>query len=262
MSKRKVLVGFLSIFVIAALISIGYISQQYSVPILMYHSVNPQVSKDNRLRVSPQTFERQMSFLKNNNYTVLSLGKLGDLIRDKIKIPSKAVVLTFDDGYEDNYTYVFPIIKKYGFPINIFVVTDQVGAENMLSWDEIKTMQGSGLVVFGSHTLKGDALTKVTSEEELKMQIFDSKKILEEKLGRKVHTFSYPIGAFNDKIKELVIEAGYKLAVITTPRSRFPSDDVFALKRLRITEQAKNLFIFWVETSGYYNFMREHRRKK
>lgn len=262
MSKRKVLVGLLGAFIIAVFISVGYISQQYTVPILMYHSVRPDQSINNRLAVSPEAFERQMGFLKKNNYTVLSLEKLADLIRDKIKIPPKTVVLTFDDGYKDNYTYAFPIIKKYGFPVTIFLIVDDIGAGNMLSWEEVKAMQASGLVVFGSHTLEGGALTKITSEDELRRQIFDSKKILEEKLGRKVNAFSYPIGAFNDKIKELVKDAGYGLAVITTPRSRAPSDDYFALKRLRISENAKNYFVFWVETSGYYNFMREHRSKK
>lgn len=262
MSKRKVVIWFLGLVFSILILSGLFASRQYTVPILMYHSINTNLAGKSKLVVSPEAFERQMNFLKKNNYNVLSLEKLADLIRNKAKIPAKTVVLTFDDGYEDNYTYAFPILKKYGFPATVFVIVDEAGLKNRLNWDEIKTMQNSGLVVIGSHTLKGDALTKIDSTEELKRQISDSKRVLEEKIGRKVNTFSYPIGAFNDKIKKLVMDAGYKAAVITTPRSRFPNNDVFALKRLRISENSKNMFIFWIETSGYYNFMREYRRKK
>ena len=86
-------------------------------------------------------------------------------------------------------------------------------------------------------------------------------KILEEKLGRRINAFSYPAGRFNDRIRQLVMAAGYKLAVATNPGKKFADDDIFALKRLRISANSNNLFIFWVETSGYYNFMREHRHK-
>jgi hypothetical protein len=85
---------------------------------------------------------------------------------------------------------------------------------------------------------------------------------LEEKLGRPISAFSYPEGRFNNKIKQLVMYAGYTVAVATNPGKRFANDDIFALKRLRISANCNNLFIYWVETSGYYNFMRERRHKK
>ena len=85
---------------------------------------------------------------------------------------------------------------------------------------------------------------------------------MEEELGAEVNAFSYPEGMFNKIIKQLVMDAGYKLAVATNPGKKFSSDDIFVLKRLRISRNSNNLFIFWVETSGYYNFMREHRHKK
>jgi len=123
-------------------------------------------------------------------------------------------------------------------------------------------MQDSGLIHFGSHTLGPEPLINIKSGQEIKKQIFDSKKILEEKLGRRVDMFSYPEGLFNEKIKQLVKDAGYKLAVATNPGKKFANDDIFALKRLRISANADNLFVYWIETSGYYNFMREHRHKK
>lgn len=78
-------------------------------------------------------------------------------------------------------------------------------------------------------------------------------------MGCPVNAFSYPEGRFNDRIRKLVINAGYKLAVATNPGKKFPSDDIFALKRLRISSTSNNLFVFWIETSGFYTFVKEHR---
>jgi len=261
MSKRKVLITVFGVIISFSIFLVNFIRGNYVAPIAMYHSVDPDAKPENRIAVSPATFERQMHFLKAHHYNVLPLESLAILIKERKKIPSKAIAITFDDGYKDNYIYAFSILKKYNLPATIFIITDEVGRADRLSWDEIKQMQDSGIITFGSHTLGPEPLINIKSEEELKKQIFDSKKILEDKLGRRIGAFSYPEGKFNDKIEELVIAAGYKLAVATNPGKKFADDDIFALKRLRISANSNNLFIFWVETSGYYNFMREHRHK-
>ena len=260
-SKRKVLITLIGVIILLSGFLVSFIQRKYVVPIIMYHSVNPGALPENRLAVSPATFERQMHFLKSRNYNVLPLESVAVLIRERKKIPPRTVVITFDDGYKDNYIYAFPILKKYNLPATIFIITDEVGRAHRLSWDEIKTMQDSGIVTFGSHALGPEPLINIKSEQELKKQIFDSKKILEEKLGRRINAFSYPEGRFNNRIKQLVIEAGYKLAVATNPGKKSANDDTFALKRLRISANTNNLFVFWIETSGYYNFIREHRHK-
>jgi len=93
-------------------------------------------------------------------------------------------------------------------------------------------------------------------------ELADSKRMLESRLGKSVDYLCYPLGAHDDRIKELVKEAGYKAAVATNPGRFKPADDIFAIKRVRISRSSDNLFVFWIETSGYYNFMREHRHKK
>jgi peptidoglycan/xylan/chitin deacetylase (PgdA/CDA1 family) len=261
MSKRRILIAvFATIFLLLFLLA-GYMRQNYIVPILMYHSVNPDARPENRLAVSVKAFERQIHFLKNNHYRVLPLDSVADLIKENRKIPPKTVAITFDDGYKDNYTYAFPVLKKYGLPATIFVIINEVGRTDRLSWDEIKTMQDSGIINFGSHALAPEPLINIQSEDELRKEIFDSKKILEEKLGRRITVFSYPGGMSNSKIRQLVIDAGYKFAVATNPGKKFVNDDLLALKRLRISSSSNNLFVFWVEVSGYYNFIREHRHK-
>lgn len=234
-------------------------SRHYVAPVAMYHLVNPQAKYENRLTVTPKSFERQLSFLKTFRYNVISLEALSKMVEEKQSIPARTVVITFDDGYKDNYTYAFPALKKYNFPATVFVIVNEVGRADRLSWDEIKEMQASGLITFGSHTLGAEPLINIKSEDDLRKEIFDSRKILQEKLGAAVNTFSYPEGRFNPHIRQLVIDAGYKTAVTTAPGRQFSDNDVFALKRLRISENAGNLFVFWLETSGIYTFIKENR---
>lgn len=244
----------------------SFIRKNYVVPIIMYHQILPKPKPSYKLAVSVKAFERQMQFLKNHHYNVLPLENLVDLIKGKKKIPPRTIAITLDDGYRDNYTYAFPILKKYNLPATIFIIVNEVGRYNnelglrdRLSWDEIKIMRDSGIITFGSHALGPEPLTSINSQQQLKREIFDSKKVLEEKLGRKVTMFSYPEGKFNDKIKQLVIDAGYKLAVAASLGKNFANNDIFALKRLRISATSDNLLIFRLETSGFYTFIKEHR---
>ncbi|MBN1914053.1 MAG: polysaccharide deacetylase family protein [Candidatus Omnitrophica bacterium] len=263
MLKRKRLNVSLLIAAVLFISLAVFMRSQYVVPILMYHSVCENPVEGNRLAVSTDTFRRQMHFLKRHNYNILTLEQLADLIKNKKKIPPRAVAITLDDGYRDNFDCAFPVLKEYGIPATLFLIVDEIGRpqKDRLFWEEIFKMRDSGVIVFGSHCLGPDPLTKIKTDDGLRRQIFDSKRILEEKLGRPVDVFSYPEGRFNDKIRKMVIEAGYKTAVVTNPGKEFANDDIFALKRLRISENARNMFVFWVESSGYYNFMREHRHK-
>lgn len=261
------IVLFIAVFAITAFI----LSKNYVAPILMYHSVHPDSNPNNRLEISVASFERQMQFLKKHNYNVVTVEELSGLIRERKRIPPRTVAITFDDGYKDNYTYAFPVLKKYKIPATMFVIINEIGRPqaDRLSWDQIKTMLDSGLVTFGSHAIGPEPLTNIYSSRAVKSeissyfknQIFNSKKILEEKLGREITVFSYPEGRFNGAIRKLVIEAGYKAAVATNPGKKFPDDDIFALKRLRISSTCDSLLVFWIESSGFYNFIREMRHK-
>jgi peptidoglycan/xylan/chitin deacetylase (PgdA/CDA1 family) len=258
---KRITFGFLILFASAFLVFAAVASRHYVAPIIMYHRVLPGAAYKDRLAVSVKTFDRQMRFLKKYRYNVITLEKLADLIRRKKKIPPKTISITFDDGYEDNYTNAFPILRKYGLAATLFVIVGEAGdrRKNKLSWEEIKQMQDSGIFTIGSHTLGPEPLTNIESRQEIRRQIFDSRRMLEEQLGKEVNTFSYPEGGVTPEIRQLVIDAGYKAAVATKPGRGYPDDDIFALRRLRISENAGNLFVFWVETSGFYNFMKERR---
>ncbi len=264
MFKRNRLIIVLVLLGIAVFSYLSFIRHRYVLPIIMYHSINTNTQNNSLLVVTPENFRRQMRFLKEHDYHVVSLEEAADFIRNKKRVPSHTIAITFDDGYKDNYTYALPILKEYHFPATIFIVVNEVGVppEQRLSWDEIYAMQRTGLITFGSHTMNHPNLAGVTSGEALKNEIQGSKKILEEKLGKKVETFSYPSGRFSKAARQAVIDAGYKLAVATNPGKRIPDDDIFVLKRIRISKNCNNLFIFWIETSGYYNFMRESKGQK
>lgn len=263
MLKRKRLIAIV-ILGILALALVNFAHSRYVLPVIMYHSINPDTKNGSLLVVTPDNFRRQMRFLKDHRYKVISLEEAADFIKNKKRPPSRSIAITFDDGYLDNYTYAFPILKEYNFPATIFIVVNEVGLppENRLSWSQIRVMQESGLVTFGSHTISHPNLEGIISQAALKDQIDGSKKILEEKLGGAVNTFAYPGGKFTKEARQAVIDAGYKLGVATNPGRVVADNDIFLIKRLRISKNCDNLFIFWIETSGYYNLLRESKIAK
>jgi peptidoglycan/xylan/chitin deacetylase (PgdA/CDA1 family) len=263
MFRRKRII-IVSLAIIIIIVFLGYLRGLYQVPVLMYHSINPESNAAMyRLIVKPESFARQMQFLKSHHYNVVSLEAVGRLIQEKKKLPPKAVAITFDDGFKDNYIYAYPVLKRLAIPATIFVIYDEVGRPqgDRLSWDEIREMQESGLITIGSHTLGAVPLVDIKSEAELRRQIIDSKKMLEHKFKTPVDAFCYVGGMFTSHIKELVRQAGYKYAVATGLGRRHSNYDVYAIKRIRISSSSDNLLDFWVRVSGYYNSFREHERK-
>jgi len=136
-----------------------------------------------------------------------------------------------------------------------------VGNDGYLTWDEVRQMRDSGLVSFGSHTVDHVLLTRV-SPRRSEREIVLSKQLLEDRIGVPVRTFSYPLGNLNARAREQVVSAGYALAVAANPGKRWPDDDVFALKRLRISENARSPLLFAFQTSGYYNAFKRGSKNK
>lgn len=253
-----IIILFLSLLLISGL----YLRTKYINPVLMYHYVieDKELAKRDKRVVTTKAFEKQMHFLKVNNYNVISLEELGRLLKEKKDIPKNTVVITFDDGHLDNYENAYPILKKYGLPATMFVIVDSLSKPNFMTTEQIREMGESGLVAIGSHTLNHKHLPSITDGNQLKKEIYDSKEKLEAILNKPVKCFSYPIGGFNKKIRQMVIDAGYSVAVTTSPGLHYPNNDVFAIKRVRVSESSKSLFIFWFETSGLYKYLLEFRK--
>lgn len=235
-----------------------WLKAQYVVPIIMYHKIDGN-SAVSRLSVSPESFRRQMSFLKRHHYNVVSLEDMAALVK-KNKFPRKTVAITFDDGYEDNYLRAYPILKEFGLPAAIFIIPAMVGTDGYMAWGEIVEMSESGVITIGSHAMT-HAWLPSQSVQKADSEIGDSKRAIESHLDKETAVFSYPLGGFNQAVRGSVIKAGYKIAVATNPGKKYPKHDLFAMKRLRISNSSDNLFVFWFEITGFYTWIKEHRDK-
>lgn len=229
----------------------------YVVPVLMYHNIDEHY-KESKLSVSLQSFERQMRFLRERRYNIVSLGKLVDLLSSKRPIPYKTIAVTFDDGYNNNYTAAFPVLKKYDIPACIFVVADKIGRVGYLNWRDLEEMSRDNIDI-GSHTLSGGYLPDIKDVSRLKREIFESRCMLKSRIPQAGDFFAYPSGGFDKEIRQIVIDTGYKGACATNPGRTYSKKDIYALKRLRISRTSDNLFVFWIESSGFYTWIKEHR---
>jgi peptidoglycan/xylan/chitin deacetylase (PgdA/CDA1 family) len=229
--------------------------------VMMYHSVGAEgATLDGygaKLNVTPEAFARQMQFLHEHGYTVLPLESFIERIKRKERIPHKTVAITFDDGLKNNFQNAYPVLKKYRFPATIFVATDFVGKKRFLTRDDIRIMRENGISI-GSHTVSHVWLPSLT-EEGIRSELVRSREILEKMTGERIAVLSYPLGAFDGRVRSIAEEVGYTGAVSTNPGPDYPDRDPYALKRIRISMTSDNLFVFWIETSGYYTFIKEMR---
>lgn len=204
------------------------------IPILMYHYVRDYVSPSDpigeNLSVTPKKFEEQIAWLKGNGYRSVSL----DSFETPQPVSFKPIVLTFDDGYQDAFDVVFPVLKKYELSGVFYLIVNKIGTPGYLTWDEIVRMQADGMS-FGSHTLSHPDLRNL-SIINLEKEVVESKKILEQKLGKEITDFCYPSGKYNSDVLKEVQAAGYKTAVTTVSGVSILKSDPYLIKRLRITQ--------------------------
>jgi peptidoglycan/xylan/chitin deacetylase (PgdA/CDA1 family) len=247
-----------AVFVVAVLLYFFYMKPGRTTPILMYHSISD--NKESSLSVTPETFSRQMAFLKRKGYSVVSLSELArNITLGKTFLP-KTVVITFDDGYKDNFTEAFPVLEKYGMTATFFLVTGYVGNKKQyLNWDQVRLMKKSGMD-FGSHTRNNVYLPSEGDAEKLWGEIAGSRSDIALETGEEPRYFCYPTGGFNEKIKNAVKKAGYKGACTTNRGYDRTNKDVYELNRIKITDSDTNKpFHFRAKLSGYYNTFRSYR---
>ncbi len=250
--QGKVLLVLLILF-LAVFIGFNFwLSNKYVVPIIMYHSIDSPHLLSGTV-VNPENFERQLNFFKKHNYDVISLNELVTSLLEKKKLPRNSIVITFDDGYADNYSNGFRILKKYGFPATIFIITNLIDRPGYLTWRQLREMERFGITI-GSHTLDHVYLPGVPLNWQ-SHQIKESKKVIEKNLGHPIDYFAYPSGGFSDGTKDVVIEAGYKGACTTNRGNKRFNEDVYELKRVRFSNKENELSM-WAKLSGYYNLLR------
>ena len=251
MTKGKIFIAF----VLIGLAGFAtWLYPQYTVPIMMYHNVD-YVRTPGPNAITPKNFERHMHFLKQHGYQVISLDELVEGIKSGRPFFRKSVVITFDDGSIDNYTQAFKILKRYDFPATIFVISDLVGRDGYVTWEQLNEMHSFDIFA-GSHT-KTHAYLPGTPIEKKELEIVESKKMIEDRLKRQVAYISYPSGGFDEDVKSLVKKAGYKGACTTNRGHQHLNKDIYELKRIRFSDKDDCDLYLWIKLSGYYNLFRQ-----
>lgn len=202
--------------------------------ILAYHSISAQ--RRDSLAVRVADFDAQLAWLRRHGYRSLTLA---EYMRHPPARGERVVILTFDDGYADNYTHAFPILQRYGFVATVFLVADYISTERIFGWDapkigaaheaeqyrvltwqQIDAMAAYG-IEFGSHTCTHPELPAV-SPEQCAREIVQSRQKLAARIGQEIGSFCYPRGKLNDDVIRLVEQAGYRCAVVTPTRAGIP----------------------------------------
>lgn len=208
---RRILILILTSIVVTFLPKITFAANT-NIPILTYHYVannpNPKDTQRDALSVSPDKFEAQMDYLSKNGYTPITLDTLFAIFNKQTAAPAKPVVLTFDDGYIDFYSIVYPILRRFNFHAVSFIPTGLIGGSYYMNWSQIKEIQSSGLVTFEGHSVTHPNLASLSYDAVLK-QLQDSKNILQSQTGYPVNFMAYPYGVSNASVQAAAQKAGY-----------------------------------------------------
>jgi peptidoglycan/xylan/chitin deacetylase (PgdA/CDA1 family) len=201
------------------------------VPILLYHHIGVSPS-DSIYYVSPEEFDRQMYLLYAWGYRTISIQQLVDAIRKGANLPSRPIILTFDDGSETVIDNAMPVMQKYGFTGTAFIVYNYIGAGLYMNADQIRALHNGGWEI-GSHSLSHVNLRQRPGKQE--DEITSSKVRLESRLGFPIPVFAYPFGANDASSLRLVRESGYIAAVGLGEGVRQSAENIYYLYRRDIT---------------------------
>lgn len=220
-------------------------------PALMYHKIGdpPPGSALAKLWVRAADFRRQISYLKEHGHTSITFSDWRDAEKGLKALPEKPVLITFDDGYMNNFELAYPILRESGMKGNVFLVYETMDGHNawhdpasepwlkMLTWEMVRQMQDCGVIEFGSHTMRHRNLASIPLDEA-RWELTQSKERLEDKLGREVLGFAYPYGAgaYQPEVRAAALAAGYRFDFsIKQGISRLPWDrEKEAVRRLLI----------------------------
>lgn len=206
------------------------------VPILMYHHVASAPAGADAVRrdlsVSPGAFTEQMQYLSKNGYQTITLANLLDHVLVGTPLPARPIILTFDDGYDDNYNQAYPILHGYGFTGVFFVLTDFVGQPGYASWEQIVAMSRNGMDIQAHGRTHADLA--ISGAEDATWQIAGSRSVLEEKLGRPVQFYCYPSGRYTPATIALLRANGYRAAVTIAYGATHTAAGAFELDRVRV----------------------------
>ncbi|MBR5914524.1 MAG: polysaccharide deacetylase family protein [Selenomonadaceae bacterium] len=217
--------------------------------VLNYHQIKDTPSY---LSVHVDDFDAQMNYLVENGYIAITPDALLSALEGELELPPKPVLITFDDGYIDNYENAFPILQKYGLRATIFVIAAFVGKEGYMDWEHLIEMEENGITM-QSHTLNHIALEELP-DDGLRVELLNSKLMLEEKLGHSVDFVAYPTGTYNLHIAAIAKEVGYRGAFTIKYGNVDLGSNFFALERVPIFRTPTTMKDFYERISYRQSF--------
>lgn len=231
------------------------IENNIGIPVLYYHSVTDEATDDENekeLRVPVAKFKEQMKYLKDNNYYTLSMDEFYGYVKNGDKVPEKSVLITFDDGFKNNYDNAFPIMKEYGLKGSVFVITSMVDKVGLyMTSDEISAISKDGFIDVESHTVGHEKLSQISKEDTMKT-LKDSKVFLEKYSGKKVDTIAYPFGIYDEATINSVKEAGYTMGFTTEMGWAKPKSDLYRIPRVYVNaKKDMNTFVDRLTNPNY-----------
>jgi peptidoglycan/xylan/chitin deacetylase (PgdA/CDA1 family)/glycosyltransferase involved in cell wall biosynthesis len=233
-----------------------------SIPVLMYHRVtrNKASESSHGIWVTDSQFRAQLHSLRSRGFETITFRDYDRFLEGQGRLPRHPVILTFDDGYEDNYTLALPLLRDFGFRAVIFAVTDKKRRRNfwdsgeptaaLLSSGQMQELNRSGIEI-GSHTVTHPRLTQI-AEDVIRRELCESKDSLQQLLGSEVISFAYPYGALQPATKVLVDEAGYKFAVAADSGPTAFCQDFLEIRRTQVFPWTTRIG-FWKKTLPMYN---------
>ncbi|MFA5117276.1 MAG: polysaccharide deacetylase family protein [Candidatus Omnitrophota bacterium] len=210
--------------------------EKESVPVLLYHHIADLPENAGRAlkrwTLSPKKFEAHLAWIVAHGFHPVSLAQLVAHRKEGIALPASPIVLTFDDGWKDQYTGAFPLLVKYKIPATFFIITDSIGHSAYMDWRQLEELATAGMDV-EPHSHTHSQLT-VLPEKYLSREIIEPKNILESRLRKPAVVFAYPFGDYNDEVISMVKQAGFDAAVSVNGLNNgyiFRRDQTFTLAR-------------------------------
>lgn len=204
----------------------------------MYHYVSTPPDGADAIRrdlsVAPARFEAHLAYLRDEGYTSISLHDLALALQIGYPLPTKSIVLTFDDGYLDNYTNAFPLLQKHGFQGTFFLVTGFIdeGHPAYVTWDQVTEMHQAGMEMQAHGYTHPDLRDRTV--DYLVWQVLGAKQAIEARTHEPVRFFCYPSGRYDELVIKVLHSAHYWGAVTLTSGIEQRSDSMFELRRIRV----------------------------
>lgn len=208
-----------------------------NVPVFLYHHIEPmnKAIKDghSQLTVDSTVFEEQVKYLIKNGYRTISADELVNALINSQPLSGRPVVITVDDGYDDNYEYAYQISKSYNVILNLMIPTGLIGTNGYLTWDNLREMKDSRLVFLYNHTLSHFSLPS-GDDKTAEIEILAAQIQLQRNLGITPRIFSYPYGSSNERDINILKKNGFLGAFSTRHSFTQCKEKIFNLKRNHI----------------------------